>query len=257
MMKIIFIILIFCLIFTSGINAQNEICRADLGFCFLLPSGWLLDSTETDRVNLINLDNNSCGIKIIRYDIDPVSQIGSDGELNEAIAGLYKDMGLITAPDQIFEFSIDSGIAIFEQKFTEHYVNNGEYIYKNTRGYIGRRVGGYQTLYLIVVISPENYFETVQGDINLIMQSFRLTDLFAEQLYKKRSITPYLLIFLILALTVFFYSRNRRIQKSNNPLGRDSSNFWRCSNCRKSNHIDKSLCSRCGHPRENRSKIEK
>jgi len=255
-MRNVISIFIFYFLFAINVNSQEEICRPDLGFCFGLPPGWHLDSSEFDRVNLINLDNNSCGIKIIRYDIEPNSQIRSDAELNEALTGLYRDIGLIMKKSQRFDFTIDSGIAFFEHSFTEHNIDDGEYSKKITRGYIGRRPGSGQTLYLIVAISPENYFDTVHADINNIMLSFRLTDYFAEQLYKKSSLTPYLLIFLIIALTVFFYSRNRRIQKSDNPLGRDSNNFWRCTKCRKNNHIGNSFCSRCGHSRDTLSKIK-
>lgn len=252
-MKKILVIIIICSGIIVSVSANDEYISDELGCAFYISPCWQIDSTISTNIFLSDSLNQLVKIVIYKYMLEAGGQIGSEEELIEAIMGLYQELGIEISTDEEIDCSIENNIAIFEMDFTEY--NTAEEIdyHKSLRGILGRLGGGGQVLYLIIAESPKESYEFFQGDINLLLHSFRITEQLSDELYVKRNFSSYLMILLIFLLIVFFFSRNRRIQKSKNPLGRDSSHFWRCPSCHRVNHFDNLQCGRCGKAREIKS----
>ena len=92
----------------------------------------------------------------------------------------------------------------------------------------------------------KDYYDIASPQFKIVAKSFHITDEILPNLYPKPNFTKFLLIFIVIALCIFFFTRNRKIQRSHHPLGRDSASFWRCIACGRANHIDVRFCHRCG-----------
>lgn len=254
-MRYILITLTIFLISASYVGASDYQILQNLGCAFDVPEGWSLDSTEADRITALYDQSHTALISVKRYMIDRANQIESDADLAEAISGLYGELGIGSAADDQDNFYIQGDRAIFE---TEYDIDeeSQERKYKNfLKGIIIRLPNGRQVLYLMMAVAAEKIYEKVESDLTQALSSFEVTANTSENLYSRRDITPYLLIFLIFMLTAFFFARNRRVQKSRNPFGRNSNFFWRCSSCRLVNHIDHLFCTRCGRKRTEPDRI--
>lgn len=249
-MRVLIYLIFLGLLFLSPLSAQDEFCAPEIGFCFFLPPGWTALSVPPNNVIVRDSLNHSVNIDIIRYDIDAFSQINSDDGLLVAVSGFFGDLGAKILPGEMLDIMVDSGLAVFQTSFTTYDSADQQTTFKSLKGIIGRHPDAGQTLYLLIASAPEDLYQTSIGDINLVKHSFRITEYFADELYDRTSISSYLLVLLIMALIVFFFARNRRVQKSTNPLGRDTGNFWRCHSCRQINHVEHKTCRRCGHERE-------
>lgn len=247
--KLMLTIMILCLAIPAG--ADEVFFESETMACtFSYPEGWFPDTTLAHRVTLINETNGNITISIGRYGIESSNHIKSGAELYEAISGLYEDLGINIEKDREITYSLHGGRADFEIEYRQYEPPEDTYYQKYLRGSVVRTVSDDQLFYLIIAQAPEEKYSSVQPAFKTIINSFVINENLAERLYVGRDFLPYLLILLIMALTVFFFARNRRIQKSRHPLGKDSSSFWRCPKCGLANHIELMYCNRCGEERQ-------
>jgi hypothetical protein len=247
MRKILAIIAIF-LLFTVAARAVDLYVSEKLSCTFITPDGWYIDTESADRIVSTSRRDPGVTIHFAKYVIEDANRIGSEDELREAIAGLYADLGIPIPVDSI-KYSNEPDKATFKTTFSDRESSKKTASRKYLQGTIVRLSSGPQVLYLVIAQLPLDMHKLYMPDINLVMHSFRITDELSETLFIRRSYNKYLYILLIFALIAFFFARNRRIQKSKNPLGRDSSNFWRCASCGRVNHIESAHCHRCGKER--------
>ena len=97
--------------------------------------------------------------------------------------------------------------------------------------------------------APDRIYDEVNGDITAMMKSLEITSRLSDALFPKGVDYGYFLLFLVLVALAFFFVRNRKIQRSRNPLGRNSQHYWRCPTCQLVNHVDSQSCQRCGTER--------
>jgi len=252
MKNILTTLIIFSVFFLSA-GANDEYISNKLGCAFRLPPCWKIDSTTSTDIFLSDSLNHSVNAAIYKYLLDRNGQIGSDEELIEAIMGLYQELGIEISPDENIDYSLENSRAVFDMDFEDYNTTEERYYHKSLRGILAQLNDGGQVLYLIIAKSPKKCYESSQADINLLLYSFRITKQLSDKFYVRNNFSSYLMTLLIFLLIAFFFSRNRRIQKSKNPLGRDSSHFWRCPSCHRVNHIDNVQCNRCGKAREIKS----
>ena len=106
-----------------------------------------------------------------------------------------------------------------------------------------------QIFFLIRGYIPEGVDNSIAADLKTMTASFDITLPMAKTLFPTKSGYGLLILFFAIMLMAFFYLRNRRVQSSKNPLGRDSEFFWRCPDCQLANHVDHNKCQRCGSER--------
>jgi len=248
-MRTIFLILVIAgTIFNFGM--AGELYQSDdFGCKFDLPDGWIADQISAARINIYDSLTPGISLDVFRHVIEKSNRIESDEDMSLALSGLYAEMGIGRTSSGPPEFYISGAEAIFKAAWVIDYGDDQIPDHKLLNGIVARLANGEQILYLMVAEIPSDLYEQKSPAISEIVNSFKITTPLAEHLYPKRDFFGYLFLLLILAITAFFYARNRRIQKSNNPLGRDSGNFWRCPSCRKINHKENRSCSRCGEPR--------
>jgi hypothetical protein len=238
----------FLLSAQTGYSLDNYFSNK-YGFYVVVPDGWRLDTNTANEVVLSDFANDSSYVSIKKYQIENDKEIGSDADLVAAISGLYRNLGIpAEKPEQIY-YSLADGKAVFEVEFLGRDIS-GKAQKKRLKGVICRAADNGQILYLMIAVAPEEYYETIAPKFMMILRSFRITDDISPNLYSRPRIVKYFLIFVILVLTVFFFARNRKVQKSSHPLGRDSSNYWRCGECGRVNHVDVKFCHRCGAERK-------
>ncbi len=237
----------------SGI--ENYISK-EYGFFIVAPSGWGIDTGAANEVVLIDSSNNSIYVSIRKYRIEDDKQISSEHELQLAISGLYRNLGIkIDSPNQI-NYVVSEGKAVFETEFSGYDAVGKATIRKYLKGTVCRTDNEGQMLYLIIAAAPTDYYALAYPQFKIVINSFHIIGEIQANFYPRPNITKYLLIFIVLVLSVFFFTRNRRVQRSKHPLGNDSSSFWRCPDCGRVNHIEVKFCHRCGTERQhlNRSK---
>ncbi|MEW5923001.1 MAG: hypothetical protein AB1746_03350 [Candidatus Zixiibacteriota bacterium] len=250
--------LIFIGLFFVGSSAVGDMYSNPMLRCsFELPSEWTAQQAAPDILT-INADlGDSVEITISVFELDPDSPITSDKALTMAIAGLYNDIGIKSANPDMIEYTVDGGVASFQAEYNRLIEGSEAVIRTGLKGVIGRLTSGDQVLYLIVVMAPSEMFESIRSRTEILMSSFRIDETLAEDFFPRRNLSPYIIMLVVVALTIFFFMRNRRVQKSRNPLGRDSGSFWRCSLCGRVNHMDNETCGRCGNIRAAADKVTK
>jgi hypothetical protein len=217
----------------------------EMGCTFMKPPDWKINYHSDAAILLTDSVNEDTRIEIYKYLLDADHQISSEEELIEAVHGLYDEIGVDVNTDAPIECTIEDSLVYFETDFIDSTTESDKY-HVIIRGILGRLEGDGQLLFLIKAVTPQEQYELSRGDINLLLHSFQINDPLEDEFFVHLNTTPYFLIFFIILLTAFFYVRNRRIQKSRNPLGRDSGHFWRCPKCRLVNHINSQNCQRCG-----------
>jgi len=217
-----------------------------MGCSFYTPPDWKVDYKSDEAILLSDSLNEEVRIEIYKYELEPNQQIGTEEELIDAIRGLYEEIGIDINTEANIVCTFEDSLVFFETDFIDSSTSESNIYHVIIRGLLGRIADNGQVLYLIKAVTPQESFDLSEADINLLLHSFRITEPLAEEFYVRMNITPFLLMLLIFLLTAFFYARNRRVQKSKNPLGRDSGNFWRCPKRRLINHIHSQSCNRCG-----------
>jgi hypothetical protein len=248
MRKLLFILFIWIAAFSPAL-AGDSYYSDRLGLFVIIPPGWTIDTSLEQEIILSPANANYAYVSIKKYQIDKENQIKSDGDLETAIKGLYGQLGIELPDNGKIDFTIKEGRAVFTKDF-EGYDPSGRAQYKKyLRGTICRKADDGQFFYLSIAAALPETYEQVAGQFQIITGSMRITEKLANELYPKSSITVYILLAVIVGLSILFFTRNRRIQLSGNPLGRDSSNFWRCLPCGRMNHIESRFCHRCGAER--------
>ncbi|MCX6827275.1 MAG: zinc ribbon domain-containing protein [candidate division Zixibacteria bacterium] len=233
-----------CSAITGGYMSEK------LGFFVLVPSGWTVDTSRVDEVVVSDSADSSAFISIKRYQIESANEIESEDNLLTAISGLYMKLGVPNSSKEQVKFSVTSDRAIFENNYAAYDLTSKILYHKYLKGIIGRKADNGQFLYLMIAAAPQDIYDQVIPNFQLVTGSFIIAEKMAPDLFPKTNTLKYFLIFIILVLTVFFFTRNRRVQMSRNPLGKDSGNFWRCASCGRVNHIDSKFCHRCGSERK-------
>jgi len=233
----------------SSTSIAENYFSQKLGFFVIVPDGWGVDSSAADEIVLTDSRDNSTYVSIKKYRIEEDKQIGSEADLLQAIEGLYRNLGIKVDSSNRIKYAVSDGKAVFEAEFADRYqagkVTNRKYL----SGTICRTSDDGQVLFLMIASAPEDMYGAAFPEISVISKSFHVTAQIMPNLYPRTNMVKFLLIFIVIALSIFFFTRNRKIQRSSNPLGRDSSNFWRCTNCGRVNHNDARFCHRCGAER--------
>ena len=257
-MKLFLSLILTGLLLLAGSSVFGGIYTSEMLKCsFELPSEW---TTQQASPNILVINTglgDSVEISISFFELDSDSPIRSEKALTEAIAGLYNDIGIKSATPDMIRYAAEGGTASFKAEYNKMLEETGTVIRTGLRGIVCQTASGEQVLYLIVVMAPPEMFEIIKARTGLLMDSFQINETLAEDFFPRKNLSPYIFLLLVLALTVFFFIRNRRVQKSRNPLGKDSGSFWRCSLCGRANHIDNETCGRCGTARPTTEKITK
>lgn len=218
-------------------------CRLDI------PDGWSADDIIEDEMSIRNNEYNSARLLIRRYELDKGNQIGSESGLRQAIHGLYRQLGIHQVTEDEIDFTIDGNRAEFGREYTNMGHNDTCLMHYNLKGILVRRGDLRQVFYLLQAEAPDRIFDKVSADITTMMKSLEITSKLSDDLFPKGVDYGYFLLMLVMAALVFFFVKNRKIQRSRNPLGRNSQHYWRCPTCQLVNHVDSQSCQRCGTER--------
>jgi hypothetical protein len=244
-MRKIMLLALLCLPIMAGAETGSSFLSDQLACFVIVPPGWDIDTNQADEIVLTDRSDSANYISVKRYNIEQANLIHSENDLRDAIGGLYRKMGIAGVPAN---FTIIEGKAVFEIDF-ETYDISGIPYHKFLRGVICRKAADGQVLYLIIGAAPRKNYEAVLPQFKIVSMSLQITEVLSPDLFPSQSLFKYFLILVVIGLTLFFFKRNRRIQKSHNPLGRDSVNFWRCGSCGRVNHSETRFCHRCGAER--------
>jgi hypothetical protein len=246
------LLILLCSRLTAGVYSSRE-----FGGCFVVPDGWDIDSSYYDQIILTYRQNADIALTIKRYILERENRVGSDEQLAAAITGLYKDLNVDVSGGDAAEYSIKRGVASFHKSWTEFEKSEQVLYEKYLTGYLGRLIDGNQVLYLIIAEAPKDRYEQIFPQFLLVANSFQIVRDLMKGLYPGGGFSTYVLVLVLFLLAVFFFARNRRVQKSRNPLGRDSSSFWRCRSCGRVNHTENSHCNRCGRERADANSVRR
>ncbi|UCD18498.1 MAG: hypothetical protein JSV44_06210 [Candidatus Zixiibacteriota bacterium] len=247
-MRMLFLIAA-CLTIAAGAAVAEVYESFNLGFRFEYPAGWIYSATGDNEVLFSKDDGDSVAVTVTRYILEEGFQIGSEDELYVAIAGLYSAMGMPPVDPEEVTYRKADAMIVFEKRYNQSAASGRMQYEKIVKGVLCRVPDVGQTLYLIQTRVPFESAVLYRSDINQTVSSFRITLDLADDVFPADNASKYLYILIILLLTAFFFARNRRVQRSKNPLGRDSSSFWRCRTCSRVNHIEHPHCQRCGAER--------
>ena len=245
MTRTVFTGCLLLMIISSAFGIENYISEKN-GFFVVVPSGWGIDTSAANEAVLVDSSNNSIYVSIRKYRIEEDKQIGSEHDLLQAISGLYRNLGIKVDSLNQINYTVSDGKAVFETEFGGYDAVGRTTHRKYLKGTICRNKDNGQTLYLMIAAAPKDYYDIASPQFKIVAKSFHITDEILPNLYPKPNFTKFLLIFIVIALCIFFFTRNRKIQRSHHPLGRDSASFWRCIACGRANHIDVRFCHRCG-----------
>ncbi len=240
---------ILAILVISGSAVAEQFNASQLGISFDISSDWQLSASDPFYVKFVNQSDSNYLLTIIRHSIPEAALIESDSDLKTAIKGFFNQFGSNYKPDDSLVYQFNNGVVSFSTKILNsgdpRYIMTHSYLY----GLIARSEISGQLFFLIKFDYPENLEYESQKIFKEIVSSFQINEPLENKLYSGINILPYVLILLILVLIAFFYGRNRRIQRSKNPLGLDSNAHWRCIHCNLVNAVELSKCDRCGRER--------
>ncbi len=215
-------------------------CRLDIS------EDWTADTSLGEEIALYNEKFPRAVILLQRYSLEKERQINSEEALRQAIVGLYKELGALTSDSADIQYVLENHRAWFDLEFVEEDPDTAILIRKYIKGMVVREKGDGQTLYLLNIEMPLEDYESDYAAWETLADSWVVTAEIEDYLFPRESNWGLFMLFIVMSLMLFFYARNRRIQKSANPLSRESRNFWRCPNCHLVNHIEHHTCTRCG-----------
>lgn len=249
-------ILISLLIFSISIplTAQNFGTRhADgIGYGTSLPDGWVPVESSPMEMIIKKSDDPTARLSILRYEISEENRLNSRYDILEAIEGLYKQLGVGEIPFGEINLTLGEDRASFYMDYIENeskVLSDMDTILVNLKGIIIRTEDNRQIFYLMRGYKTSLSSKLVSADLENMINSFDITIPLAETLFPKSPGYGYIFLFIVIVLMAFFYYRNKKVQNSKNPLGRDSEHFWRCPTCQLANHVEKKTCQRCGAER--------
>jgi len=234
-----------------GAQALEEYQSALSGINFEYPADWEIIADTGGEV-IVSSDRDKTAVVVFtRYFLEQDTQIGNDADLREALAGLYTLMEVPFEDENTIDFARGENMISFTADYTRRDPESRAEESRHIKGFLVRAAEDGQVLYFSQARLPANASKRLKNKVKAVMTTFRITEPIDERVYPAQSESVAMYVMLVMALAAFFYARNRRIQLSKNPLGRDSDNFWRCPLCRRVNHIDHDTCRRCGTNRPN------
>lgn len=235
----------------SPLLSQDHIEQAfdDRGFSLAVPDGWEIVNSSPDEVVIRMRENRDVSLSVIRFEIADENRLGSELDIHEAVAGLYSELGIAPESFENVDLSLGENRTTFGIEYVAGDSTTAVGMRVNLKGIIVRSSEGPQIFFLLRGYTPVNMAERPSPGPADIIASFKVTMPLADSLFPKSSNYGYFFLFFVILLMAFFYARNRKIQKSRNPLGGDSRYFWRCSSCQLANHIENHVCQRCGAER--------
>jgi hypothetical protein len=225
------------------------------GFSINLPPGWIpVKSSEMEMI-IQHEANKDTRLSILRFEIDKNNRLESRYDILEAIKGLYRQLGFDSIACENINLALAEDLAFFQTDYREADLSDSDRVNISLNGLIVRSQEEVQIFFLLRGYIPDDIDQAVAADLEDIMKSFTITLPISDSLFPTGSRYGLIILFFALALMAFFYMRNRKVQKSRNPLGGDSQFFWRCPDCRLANHIEHNRCQRCGAERTEAEKI--
>jgi hypothetical protein len=246
-MKYVFLFLAFLLVSVTFAEEPDRVDFTEFGCLLLIDDLWSIDNQTTDEINLTHKKYPSAQLIIRKHILAKENQIKSESELSSAITGLYRELGVELAPSDHPEYFLKQNRVVFFKEYTTKNPETGSPLRIILKGIIVRSDSHGQVLYLLQAQVPADYYSRVFAQITATLDSFQLTEPILETLYPSGYGSTIIIFFVVIVLMGFFFMRNRRVQRSANPLGGDSKNFWRCPSCNRINHTANLSCHRCGY----------
>lgn len=237
------------LVTTLFAHSENQPTASFHGMQFRLPSGWSVETIDDNQISVLTNSLDRPEVTIRRFNPPGDRQIKSHDEMIVAVKGLYSDMGILPETDVTLEYHDENRIVSFEKTCVITKTGDDKSHFLMLKCLFCNTKKSGQTLYLINYNDHRKPDENLVANLDYLFQSASITEPLEDDLYPSDGGLNYLYVLILLALAAFFFARNRRIQNSFNPLGRNSEHFWRCPSCRMINHNDSGQCRRCGTPR--------
>ncbi len=225
------------------------------GFYINLSPGWIPVKSSDMEMIIRHEAGEDIRLSILRFEIDKNNRLSSRYNILEAIKGLYRQLGMDSTTCNNINLALEEDRAFFRTIYREAYLSDSNYVNVMLNGLIIRSRDEAQIFFLLRGYLPEYVDLVTTAELESIMNSFTITMPISDSLFPTGSGYGLIILFFAVALMAFFYMRNRKVQKSRNPLGGDSQYFWRCPDCRLANHIEHNKCQRCGADRTEAEKV--
>ena len=248
-MRFLFLLLIFLLsIPLAGQDISGR--HADgLGFGTSLPVGGVPVESSSMEMTIRKSDDPGARLSILQYEIAEENRLTSRYDILEAIGGLYQQLGVGEIPYEDINLTLGEDRASFYIDYIERIKSDSDTVKVSLKGIIVRTGDNRQIFYLLRGYETTLSDKSVAAGLNDMINSFDITIPLSDSLFPKKFGYGYVFLFIAIALMAFFYIRNKKVQNSKNPLGKDSKFFWRCPACQLANHVDNNTCQRCGSER--------
>lgn len=243
-MKILLILLSLTLI-AAQLSAQDN-----PEISYSSPAGWIqVTSDNTYPVRMVN-DLWEAEIDIFRSEL-------AEHEMVRDIDGME-----LSVRDVIESFVMDFPRALllsntgyneerrlrFEIEFISVDTTANRKIQHRLVGLIYRHPDNHQILFTLWGRSPIEHYDMVEEDIKVLQSTFRYTGEAADSVFPETFAISWALPVLALMLIVVLFLMKRRHARLSKIEFAEQKNFWRCS-CGRLNHVDLSVCRRCGNTR--------
>ncbi|RKX19825.1 MAG: hypothetical protein DRP51_06750, partial [Candidatus Zixiibacteriota bacterium] len=245
----LFLLLIFLL--SIPLAGQNFGGRHTdgIGYGTSLPDGWVPVESSPMEMIIRKSDDPNARLTILQYEIAEENRLMSRWDIMEAIDGLYKQLGIEEISYEDINLTLGEDRASFYIDYIERIKPEADTVRISLKGIIVRTEDNRQIFYLLRGHKTSLSDESISADLNKMIGSFEITIPLSDSLFPRKSGYGYIFLFIAIALMAFFYIRNKKVQNSKNPLGKDSKYFWRCPACQLANHVDNNTCQRCGSER--------
>lgn len=231
------------LVMTMSAHPENQATASFQGLEYQLPSGWTAEAIDDNQLSVKRNSPDSSEVTIRRFILADDKRVKSHDEMVAAVKGLYSDMGLPSNTEVTLQYYDNHRFVVFHTTGANH---SG---FIMAKGLFGNTEKFGQVLYLLQHKSEIQPDAMLAANLEQLFASVVITEPLTDDIYPPDHGLNYLYVLILLMLAAFFFTRNRRIQNSRNPLGRDSEHFWRCPGCRMINHDDHTQCRRCGTAR--------
>ena len=210
------------------------------------PSDWTVEQISDDQLAIRGNVSYRSDVLIARFTSDKIGRLGSDEDLRASIKNLYISLGMDSSGTVTLKYLDNRHVVAFDTTFAILKIEGHNAFYIKIKGLFFNSPESGQVLFLMHYKDSGPFDSVTTADLETIFNSAGIVGPFGDSLYPSDHSLNYLYVLLLLMLAAFFFMRNRRIQNSRNPLGRNSEHFWRCSECRMINHNDNAQCRRCG-----------
>ncbi len=221
------------------------------------PSDWTVEQVSDDQLAIRGNATYRSDVLIARFTSDKIGRLVSDEDLRASIKNLYISLGMDSSGTVTLKYLDNRHMVTFDTTFAILKIEGHNAFYIKIKGLFFNSPESGQVLFLMHYKDSGPFDSVTTADLDTIFKSARIVGPFADSLYPPDHSLNYLYVLLLLMLAAFFFMRNRRIQNSRNPLGRNSEHFWRCPECRLINHNENAQCRRCGAVRPESENIRR